>query len=179
MKKRISDLKPRRLFLSLVFLIGVLFAFFLLQDLPFTFGDDLNVIHTARESSWGVLLRAVLNPFTPAWYVHGEECLLTTRAFETFLFKAVFQGFGYSPNAFQAVKVLGFAGCGLLISLLVLWGTENRVVALAAAIFFYLLPPVYRSLSWIADLEIHRKAEKAGSQPEKEENRWDGGARVA
>ena len=43
-------------------MIGFLFAFFLLQNLPFTFGDDLNVIFAARQNDWPALVKAVLNP---------------------------------------------------------------------------------------------------------------------
>lgn len=137
-----------------VALFGILFSTVLLQNLPFTFGDDLNVIHTARTTSWIQLLRAVLNPITPAWYVHGAECLLTTRAFETLLFKLIFELFGYEPNAFLALKILSYTGSGILIFLFVVIFTQRPGVALGASFFFYLLPPIYRSVSWITDLEL-------------------------
>jgi hypothetical protein len=141
-------------FASFIFALGVLLALFLTQNLPFTFGDDLNVIHAAKSVSWGELLAQVANPLTPAWYVHGAESLLTTRAFETTIFKFLHGNFGYSPNAFWTLKALAFGGLGAAVFLFVLGLTGNRWLSSGAAVFFYLLSPVHRSLSWIADPEI-------------------------
>lgn len=99
-------------------------------------------------------MKQLANPWAPAWYVHGAECLLTTRVFQTILFKSLFQLFGYNPNAFQALKALGFAGCGVGIYAMTLFLSGRRETAIGASAFFFLLPPVYRSVSWIADLEI-------------------------
>lgn len=137
-----------------VFLLGFGFAMFLLQNLPFTFGDDLNNINLVKNTPWPVLLRALANPFTPAWYVHGIESLLTTRAFFSVLFKLLYDQFGYNENAFWALKAAGFAGTGALVFLLVAALTQKKWVGFMAALFLFTLPPVYRTVSWISDIEI-------------------------
>ncbi|MCM8775257.1 MAG: hypothetical protein NC930_02745 [Candidatus Omnitrophica bacterium] len=125
-----------------VFLTGFLFAMLLLQNLPFQFGDDLNTIHVAKGVPWQKLFLEILNPWTPAWYVHGAESTLTTRVFWTALNKALYQLFGYSPNAFWGLKAVGFAMTGHL------------GIAAVGSVLFYLLPPIYPSLAWISDPEL-------------------------
>ena len=148
--------QPRQslLSVSVVFLLGLGFALFLLQNLPFTFGDDLNNINLVKNTPWPVLLRALVNPFTPAWYVHGIESLLTTRAFFSVLFKLLYDLFGYNANAFWALKAVGFAGAGALIFIFVSAVGEKKWVGFMASLFYFTLPPVYRTVSWISDTEI-------------------------
>jgi len=147
-------LRPSFLLASFVLLVGFLFGMFLLQNLPFTFGDDLNNIHFAKHTSWSVLLREVVNPFTPAWYVHGGKSLLATRSFEILLFKGLVGMFGYLPNAFWSLKAIGYAGSGAAICLLLSLFTRNLWIGFAGSIFFFVYPPVYETVSWISDSEI-------------------------
>ena len=137
-----------------IFLLGFTFAMFLLQNLPFTFGDDLNNINLVKHTPWPVLLRALANPFTPAWYVHGIESLLTTRAFFSVIFKLLYDLFGYNENAFWAMKAGGFACTGALIFIFVATVTQKKWVGFMASLFYFTLPPVYRSISWISDIGI-------------------------
>jgi len=125
-----------------------------LQNLPFTFGDDINNVHFVKTISWTPILRGVLNPFTPAWYVHGMDSLLTTRPFLTFLLKSLYELFGYNPNAFWCLKAASYAGVSALICLFLILFTQQKWLGILGSVFFCLLPPVYRSISWISDSEI-------------------------
>ena len=147
-------LRPSFFLASFVLVVGFAFGMLLLQNLPFTFGDDLNNIHFAKHTSWSVLLREVVNPFTPAWYVHGGKSLLATRAFEILLFKILVTLFGYAPNAFWSLKAIGYAGSGAVICLLLTFFTRNLWIGFAGSIFFFVFPPVYETVSWISDSEI-------------------------
>ncbi|MBI4398479.1 MAG: hypothetical protein HY586_05085 [Candidatus Omnitrophica bacterium] len=137
-----------------IFFAGMGFWFFLVQNLPFTFGDDLNVIFFARNHSWRNLILSFLNPLTPALYVHGAASLESTRALEPLLFRTLFALFGYDPNPFWLVKCVSVAGVASSIFFLVWRATRKTFVSLLAAIFFLLASPMYRGIAWIADLEI-------------------------
>ena len=141
--------------LIFVFLIGFLFALLLLQNLPFTFGDDLDTMQIADQTSWSFLLRQTLNPTTPVWFaLRGDINRLNTRVFDTILFKLLHRLFGLNPNAFWILQALSFAGVGTLIAILVFMATREKHLATMAAFFFYLLPPVFKSLSWMSDREV-------------------------
>ncbi len=133
---------------------GILIWFFFLQNLPFTFGDDLNVIEYARNHSWSELIRSFLNPLTPALYVHGMESLGTTRALEPLLFKILFSLFGYQPNAFWMIKIIGVSVTSAFIYLLLQRTTGRIWLSLFASVLFLFASPMYRGIAWIADLEI-------------------------
>lgn len=136
------------------FLLGFAFAFFFQQGLPFTFGDDLNFTYEASRISWATILRGVFNPFTPGWYVHGVEAILTNRVFQTAIYKLIHQLAGLNPVVFRVFKAAMLAATGTLIFRFVLYLTQSRAVGFASAIFFFTLPPVFRSTVWIADPEI-------------------------
>jgi len=137
-----------------IFLFGALSAALLLQNLPFKFGDELSVIYRIREASWGTVLQALLNPFASAWYIHGGESLFVSRILEAFLFKVLFTLFGYNPNAFWSLNILGFAASGVFIFFFLLLLTKNQWLGVVGSLFFYFLPPVFRCISWVADVEI-------------------------
>lgn len=149
-----SESRHTKLHAMGVFALGFAFAMFLLQNLPFTFGDDLNNINLVRNTSWAELLRALADPFTPAWYVHGIESLLTTRAFFSVLFKLLYDLFGYNVNAFHTLNASGFGGTGALIFLFVAVVSQKKWVGWTASLFFFTLSPVYRSVSWFSDIGI-------------------------
>lgn len=138
----------------LLFFLGLGFWMFLLQNLPFTFGDDLNVIHFANEHSWKELLLAFLSPLTPAFYVHGSASLASTRAFEPILFKSLFAIAGFSPNVFSLMKVLATSLTSLVIFLLIHKATGKKLISFLGALFFLTASPIYRGVAWIADLEM-------------------------
>ncbi len=138
----------------LVFLLGISFWFFLLQNLPFTFGDDLNVIFFANQKTWDQLVLAVLNPLTPGLYVHGTACLASTRALEPMLFRIVFELFGYNPNAFWFIKTAATALTSVLIYVLVRKTAKGTLIPLLGSLFFLTASPLYRGIAWIADLDI-------------------------
>lgn len=141
-----------------IFFFGALAAAFLVQNLPFKFGDEMNIIYRVRHASWAMVLQALGNPFASAWYIHGGESLFVSRIFQAFLFKALFTLFGYSPNAFWSLNVLSFAACGTLIFLFLFFLTKNQWLGASGSLFFYLLPPVFRCISWVADPEITAQA---------------------
>ena len=146
---------PRSLLPLIVFLSGFLFAFLLLQNLPFTFGDDLGIIAIAQRHSWRELLKSFLSPSTPAWFLLRSDLSSTsTRIVQTMLFKLLDQSFGLNPNAFWLLQELALGGLGLLTYLLLSEASRGKILPLAGAFFLYALPPVYQSVSWISDLEI-------------------------
>ena len=138
-----------------VFAIGFLFSFLLLQNLPFTFGDDLDIIETGNQTSWLFLLKQTFNPTTPVWFaLRGDINRTSTRVFQTLLFKFLHQFFGLNPNAFWTLQALGFAGVGTLVFFLLFRSTQNKALSISGAFFFFLLPPVYKSISWMSDPEL-------------------------
>jgi len=152
---KISIEKVPRRWVFFVFLFGLLGSFGLLQNLPFTFGDDLGIIDTGRQTSWSYLVRQIFNPQTPAWYAFGGDYnRLTTRVLQTFFFKVLYAGFGLRPNLFWLLQSLGFAGVGMGLFFFLFLETRNKALSVAGSVFFFLLPPVYRALSWISDPEI-------------------------
>jgi len=141
-------------YLVLIFLIGFAFAFGLTQNLPFTFGDDLDIIETARQTSWGHFLKQLVNPLTPRWVMFGAYNRLTTRVFQTLIFKILHHLGGLNPNLFWAVQSFAFAGIGCLIFFFLYSETGNRGLGFAGSLFFYNLRPTYRTLCWISDSEL-------------------------
>jgi len=149
-----------KLFPILTFFFGFCFWFFLLEKLPFTFGDDLNVLQFAQESNWAELFKAFLNPLTPAFYVHGMESLSNTRALEPIVFKFLYNISGYSPTIFELVKVLSIAISGTFLFLIIQKSDDKnslnlpRFIIFLGAVLFLTSAPLYRGISWIADLDI-------------------------
>ncbi len=140
--------------LVLIFLIGFAFAFGLTQNLPFTFGDDLDIIETARQTSWSHFFKALASPITPRWVMFGAYNRLTTRVFQTLIFKVLYLLGGLEPNLFWAVQSFAFAGIGCFIFLFLYSETGNRGLGFAGSVFFFNLRPAYRTLCWISDSEL-------------------------
>ncbi|MBI4970691.1 MAG: hypothetical protein HZC17_02500 [Candidatus Omnitrophica bacterium] len=138
----------------LIFFAGTAFWMFFLQNLPFTFGDDLNVIFFANHKTWHDLILAFINPVSPALYVHGMASLESTRAFEPLLFRGIYSIFGYAPNAFWIVKAASMGLVSALMYLLIRQTTDRNLISILGAIFFLVASPLYRGIAWIADLEI-------------------------
>ncbi|HRK62373.1 MAG TPA: hypothetical protein PLY88_07500 [Candidatus Omnitrophota bacterium] len=144
-------------------LAALLLSFLLLQRLPLTFGDDLNIIAIAKSAGWKQLFSELINPLTPAWYVHGAECQLTTRVFQTLVFKILYSFFGYSFDAFNFHKALAFSVCvGLVFRITALY-FKTLLGGGIAAIFFLVSAPLFFTTSWIADTEVLSQAFLLGS----------------
>ncbi len=139
---------------AIIFSIGFSLWFFLIQNLPFTLGDDLNVISFSIQKNWATLIKAFLNPLTPALYVHGEISLETTRTLQPILFKLCHQIFGYSAPAFDMIKIIGMALTGTFVFLWIQKLNKNTFISYLGTLIFLTAAPLYRGVNWIADLDI-------------------------
>lgn len=134
------------------------FAFILLQNLPFTFGDDLNIVYVAKTTSWSKLFGEFFHPFTQALYVHGLHCQLSTRVFQTIIFKLSYLLGGYQANFFWFHKAVGYGVCCLGVFLITAFYAQRILPGLLAAIFFGFCAPVMMTTAWLADSEIVAQA---------------------
>ena len=134
--------------------ITVLLYYFLTEGLPFTIGDDLNNFYLVIHAEWPQILKEALNPISPGWHANNIESLLSTRAFNSLIFKILYELFGLNHSLLHLFKAVLL---GILVASfyqLLYDATKDRLVAFLAAFIIPFLPPVYESVSWIVEMEI-------------------------
>jgi len=139
---------------SFVFLFTLIVYTFLTQNLPFTIGDDLNVMQMTISASWPEIFKESLNPISPAWHVNDIESVLSTRSFNTLILKGLYEIDGLNWEIFHFAKSLFLAFCAVAFFLLVFEVTRDSLTALLTSLMIVLSPPVYESVSWIVGFEV-------------------------
>jgi len=142
----------------LIFFLFFSFSFLLLQNLPFTFGDDLNIVYIAKITDWSKLIGEFVHPFTQALYVHGLSCQLSTRVFQTLIFKLSYLLGGYQVNFFWLHKALAYGFCCSGVFAIVSHFSKKIYPGAFAAMFIGFCTPVILSMAWLADTEVVAQA---------------------
>ena len=149
-------MKKRSLTALIIFIVGFLWMFLLIQGLPIGDHDDWDHLVAAKEAPRNEILLNLLSPWSRSAFWHGRgdlfDQVLHERVFFTLTLKSIEKIFGFTPFPFYFFyKALFFPSVLVLVFLLLEDLTHSTRFSVAGCLLYAFFPVHYMHLFWICD----------------------------